>query len=92
LVGDREPDLAPRPGRPRKPKRQRSRKAFSREFALAILREADGPLTAPEIRRRLAVEYKSLTRQTVSYALGKLKAEGVANCSQEWPPRWSPAG
>ena len=77
LTGDQEPNLAPRPARPRRePKRERAKKAFSPQFTLAVLREADGPLTAAEIRRRLAVVYKPLGRQAVAYALKRLLADG----------------
>ena len=92
LTGYQEPDLVPRPAL-RRGVRERNyrKKAFSRQFVLAFLREANEPMTALEIGQRLAAEYKPITRQMVNYVLKRLQSAGLATCSEGHPPRWSAA-
>lgn len=71
LTGPWKPPIRRAPKTPYK-RRQRPKKSFAKEWALSILREAQGPVSASYIRQRLAEEYKPLTKQAVSYALRQL--------------------
>ena len=74
------PWVPPRKGKPKKPYKRRTypRKAFSRQYALSILRESREPLSLRQVRERLAEYYKPLSRQGVHYALRGLSEEGLA--------------
>ena len=60
-----------------RPKRQQRRyKPRTANRVLAILREALEPMAASAIQERLAVEFKSVTQQTMSASLNSLEQEG----------------
>lgn len=76
LVGSEGVKTKPayRQGRPRK--QQRRYKPRTANQVLAILRESLEPMAAAAIQERLAAEFKSVTRQTMSASLNSLEQEG----------------
>jgi hypothetical protein len=72
------------PGTPRRkyvPKERPLKQALSRNYILAMLREASisepsGTLSAKQIRERLALEGRRLTRKAVHYHLARLREMG----------------
>lgn len=64
---------------PKTPRRKHRHKPVTEDFVLAILREADRPLTVREIGERLQAQGReALSRQGMSYVLLELVRQGKA--------------